>query len=174
MSNDYNFLRPNSFRMVIKNSPATSFTIQEANIPALMSDFANQTTPFIDTPHPFDKLYHGNLEVEFIVSESMQNYMEIRDWMVTIGFPNGYNDYKEITESLRGRKNSQDFLVSDISLIVLDSDNHELMVVDYLDAFPIQLGSIALNAKMANYNYVSVQATFAYRHNEIRIGEKRG
>lgn len=169
MAHNYNYLRPNSFRLVIKNSPAVSFTCQEADIPEITAEAAQQATSFIDIPHPYDKLYHGNFNVNFIISESLENYMEIRNWMEAIGFPSAHSDYEKMSDGQMPRKNSQDLLVSDLSLIVLDSDNHELMVVEYEDAFPIVLDRVSFNVKMDNYDYATCGVTFAYRFNRIIV-----
>jgi len=172
MSRNYNYLRPNSFRLVIKNSPAVSFTCQEADIPEITSQPAQQATSFVDIPHPYDKLFHGDFNINFIISENLENYMEIRNWMEAIGFPTDYNDYGKVSDEQVIRKNSQDLLVSDLSLIVLDSDNHELMVVEYEDAFPIVLGKVDFNTKMSNYDYATCGATFAYRFNRIIVKQR--
>ena len=170
--NSYNYLRPNSFRMSIQQAPSVSFTCQTAEIPGINSVPADQATPFISIPHAYDKIQYPPFGIEFIISESLDNYLEIFNWMRAIGFPEEYKDFLNmpgIQNENISRKNSQDFLMSDISLIALDSDNHTLMEVTYLDAFPVALGSIIFNTKVGEYNYLTASTNFAFRDLNINI-----
>ena len=48
---------------------------------------ASQYTPFVDVAVVGDKLQYDNFNMTFMVDESLQNYMEMYDWVKNIGFP---------------------------------------------------------------------------------------
>ena len=92
-----NYLRPNAFRFTIKEIPKAAFTCQSANLPALTLGSTTQPTPFLDIPHVGDKNSFGDFTIRFLISEDMSNYIELFDWLVALGFPNDYNQYRNFT-----------------------------------------------------------------------------
>ncbi len=89
-----NYLRPNAFRFTIKNLPSVAFTCQSANLPSLALGFAIQPSPFLDIPVVGDKNQFGDFTIRFLITEDMSNYIELYEWLVALGFPNDYNQYR--------------------------------------------------------------------------------
>jgi hypothetical protein len=94
----YDYLRPNAFRFSIKDLPRTSFTCQSANLPDMQLGFAVQTTPFVDIPTIGDKINFGEFTIRFLVAEDMSNYLELYRWILALGFPKDYNQFRAFTE----------------------------------------------------------------------------
>lgn len=163
----YNYLKPNSFRMVIQELPNVSFTCQTVSLPALLFGSANQPTPFIDLPRIGDKLIHDDLVVSFIVQEKMLNYIEIYNWMIGMGFPHDYDEFSAFIDT-RDKKffhkklDLEPKAYSDINISILDSDNTENINLQYKDCFPISLSRIDLDVKPRDIEYVIASVTFAY------------
>lgn len=168
----YNYLKPNAFRMLIKELPNVSFTCQSVNVPAIIAQSALQPTPFIDIPRFGDKLTHGDLVVSFILQEKFLNYIEIYNWLVAIGFPNNYDEF-----SLYTKERSNLFKIddqeakcqSDINISILNSDNTENVELIYRDCFPKSISDIQLDVRPQQVEYATATVTFAYKFFDIKI-----
>src|SRR4051812_15476237 len=110
-----NFLATHRFRVVLNRAPNVTYFVQEANLPGINMGNATQPTPFVDLPVPGDKLKFEDFTITFPVDEDMRNYKEIASWLVGLGFPKQYGQFKELYDSFEGPR-------SDISLMILDSD----------------------------------------------------
>ena len=77
--------------------PNVTYTCQSANLPALNLGAAMQQTPFVDIPHPGDKVFFGEFIIQFLINEDMSNYKELYDWIASIGVPSGGDQYGSLT-----------------------------------------------------------------------------
>ena len=95
-----NFLSPLGFVFNLKKTPATNFFVTRASLPGLNLAFAEVPTPFVKMPVPGEKIQFNDLSVTFKVDEDMRNWNEIFDWMVALGFPKSFDQYREIRQKL--------------------------------------------------------------------------
>jgi len=95
----YDYLRPNAFRFSLKDLPKVSFTCQSANLPDLQLGYAVQNTPFVDLPTVGDKINFGEFTIRFIVAEDMRNYLELYRWIIGLGFPKDYSQFKTSSDN---------------------------------------------------------------------------
>ena len=109
--NEINQLNVVSFETNFTRLPNVNFFCQRINIPSIGLGLASQATPFSDIPVLGDKLLFEQLTLNFIVSEDLSNYLEIYNWLISIGFPendtqfNLNNSNVEPTENLRSDMN---------------------------------------------------------------------
>ena len=66
-----------NFLLHCKHSIATGINLGDAIFP----------TPFKQIPIQGDDLTFDNLEITFLVDEKLENYRELHQWLVGIGFP---------------------------------------------------------------------------------------
>ena len=171
----YNFLRPNAFRFVIKDLPKVAYTCQSANLPSVQLGFANQPTPFVDIPVIGDKLVYGDFSIRFLISEDMSNYIELYDWLIAIGFPTDYTQYKSFTGERLNRfpfyKNSrgdtQALAYSDGTLTILDSNNVAKTNIIFKDMFPVSVEALDFEVTSTAVDYFVGIASFKYKSFEI-------
>lgn len=153
-----NFLNPHNFRFEIKRAPHVNFFIQKANIPSLMLATVKQPTVFHHIPHP-SKVDYGSFSITFKVDENFQNYLEIYDWMIALGFPDNFQQRAEIAantiESGLG-------LTSDMTLLIQDSHMQTNYEVTMLDAYPIAMSEVLLDTTDPDINYTTATASFAF------------
>ena len=79
-----NFLSPVGFRFSLTKifrQTKVDFFSNTANIPSLDLGVATQPTYLRDTPVPGDKITFGDFDLEFIVDEDFENYLEIHNWI---------------------------------------------------------------------------------------------
>jgi len=172
----YNYLRPNAFRFVIKDLPNVAYTCQSANLPSLQLGFAVQPTPFTDVPRIGDKLSYGEFTIRFLIAEDMSNYKELYEWMVAIGFPQNYEQYKAFTGERLNRfpfyksksGMSEVLAYSDGTLTILDSNNVAKTNIILKDLFPTSVEALDFDITSQTVDYFVGIASFKYTSFEIQ------
>ena len=176
LAKTYDYLRPNGFKFDIKDIPNTSFTCQSANLPQLSLGAAMQPTPFTDSPRIGDKLSFGELNIRFLISEDMSNYIELYNWLFALGFP---RDYNQFFDGVKNRPSRFPFKVnlqgqtevlaySDGTLTVLDSTNNPIVNIIYKNLFPVSLEGLDFEIASASVNYFTAIAVFKYETFEVQ------
>lgn len=150
-----NFFSPLEFRVAIKRLPNVEFFTQTTSIPSITTAPVIQPTRFNPVYRTPDSVTFANLDLAFIVDENMNNYMEIFNWMISYSFPENH-------EQFAGIKKSTDGLISDISVLIMNSKKNANIEVNYRNCFPISLGEVALNTTDADVTYPQVTVTFQY------------
>lgn len=159
----YNWLRPNGFRLVVKELPNVSFTCQVSNFPGLQAGSATQPTSFIDLPKIGDKLYHDDLQISFILDEDLANYTELYDWMIGITFPKDYQQFSLLKNRGATQTNDPESIAySDMTLSILDSNNNASIDLMFKDAFPVSLRPSTFNVKDDSVEYMLCDASFRF------------
>lgn len=170
-----NYLRPNGFRFTVKELPGVAYTCQSANLPALTLGFAVQPSPFLDIPVVGDKNSFGDFTIRFLISEDMNNYLQLFEWLVALGFPNDYNDYKAFTGSRLDRfpffkdsKGKTDAIAySDATLTILDSNNNPKTNILFKGLFPVSVEALDFDVTSSAVDYFIGIASFKYTTFEI-------
>lgn len=155
-----NFLSPLGFKFTIKKTPQTNYFVQSVNIPSISIGQIDIANPFIKFPIPSTQLQFGILGVQFKVDEDMKNYLEIYNWLIALGFPDSFDQYREIDNSA---PMSGDGIYSDCTLTVLSSAMNPNMEVTFIDAYPISIADLAFDSRDPDVTYLETTATFAYR-----------
>ena len=159
-----NYLKPNGFQFNIDTLPNVSFFCQAASIPNMSLATAYIPSPLVDFTVPGTNITYDELTVKFIVQENFQNYIELHDWMVGLGFPEERGQYKQFKQTRggteKGFSSSGDY--SDATLVVLDSDLNPSMEIKFMDCYPIALQGLEFDISDGNATYLTAQATFKY------------
>lgn len=158
-----NFLSPLGYKFVLSRAPNVEYFVQEVTLPGLNLGAAVQVTPFVNIPRPGDKLEFEQLNVTFRVNENLDNYIEIFNWMVALGRPEGFNQYTLSDLPYRSIDQQKDTVVSDISVTILTSAMNAN--IDFLmrDCFPVSLSNITMVSTASDVDYITATATFALR-----------
>jgi hypothetical protein len=171
----YDYLKPNGFRFVIKDLPNVSYTCQEVTLPTLNLGFVQIPTPNIDLKLPDLKPDFSDFSLSFIVSESMQNYTELFDWILAIsGFKeDAWTSFvnqriNRFPGATKDNKYSESLKYSDASLFILNSSNIPKVEVKFTELFPVTLSPLSFNTTVDNIQYLVCGATFKYRSFEIQ------
>jgi len=165
-----NYLRPNSFRFQIAKLPNVTYTCQSANLPTMQLGVANQETPFVDIPHPGDKVVFGEFTIRFLINEDMSNYKELYDWIDSIGVSRSGADYNKLTSRaqvwdaiLKADQYNYNSVFSDAALLVVDSNNNPIVRLNFQDLFPISIEGLDFDITTAGMEYFVGVATFRYK-----------
>ena len=178
------YASPIQFRFKCTKLPEVEFTCQTANIPGISLGGATQSTPLLDVPVPGDKLTFGSLDITFLVDENLNNYKEIHDWLLGLGFPQNYTQFQDLqTEGQDrfpgttrrtaniGRQPRAPLpecgIYSDATLTVLNSKNIAKTEIRFQNVYPTSLGGLSYDIKLADVDYLQAPVSFAYMYYEI-------
>lgn len=159
-----NYLRPNSFKFLIAKMPNVTYTCQSANLPALNLGAAMQQTPFVDIPHPGDKVFFGEFIIQFLINEDMSNYKELYDWIASIGVPSGGDQYGSLTYRANPyTPDKYNNAFSDASLLIIDSNNIPKVKLNFQDLWPTAIEGLNFDITSSGMEYFVGTATFRYK-----------
>ena len=86
--------------------------------------------------------------------------MELYNWIVALGKPKDFYEYKVIEEQ---PKYSGNGIYSDISVMILSNIKNPNWEVVYKDAFPISLSEINFDTTIeSDISYITATASFRY------------
>ena len=153
-----NFLSPLNFKFILKRAPNVNFFIQKINIPGLALPSIDVNNPLIRIPYAGDHILYNELQITYKIDEDLQNYLEIFNWLKSIG-KQEYSLYSSI------KKDSQlagGGLKSDIILMILNGTKEPNYSITFQDSFPIGISDVAFESDNADVNYLSVTVQFRY------------
>jgi hypothetical protein len=158
-----NFLSPIGFRFGIRKLPLVNWFLQSVSIPGITMNEAIQPTPFIDAYQPGEKLTYDPLTITFKVDEDMKNWSELQEWLVGIGNPRSFQEYKANLD-----KHGGEAIVSDGTLMIMNSNMNANFEIIFHDMFPTTISELALATTDSDITYVTATATFRYLNYEFR------
>ena len=169
LSGNLNFLSPIGFRFQLQRAPNVEYFCQAVTLPTLSINVAPQINAFVDIPRPGDKVAYGEFTMRFRIDEDMSNYLEIHDWIIALGHPEEFTQYKALNP-MTPEKRSEAFLnevYSDGSIIVLSSNNNANVRISFHNMFPLSLGTLSFDTTITEIEYLEAEVSFAYRKFDI-------
>lgn len=177
------YTSPTQFRFMINQLPKVQFFTQAANIPAISLGELVIPTPYKDIPIIGDKVTFENLSVQFIVDEHLENYSEIHNWLIGIGFPKDRQQFTTFRSTTSNTANSgsggnNDIgkvgnptadrpFYSDATLTILSNKNNPLVEVRFFDMFPVSLSGLDYTQVTTDVEYLTATVDFRYKLYEI-------
>jgi hypothetical protein len=155
-----NFLSPLGYKFVITRLPNVDYFCQSISFPTVTLNTATIPNPFQRIPVAGTELTYGTISVNFKIDEDLTNYKEIYNWMLALGFPESYEQYKALAE-----KSSVDSqrIRSDASLVILSSSKNPKHEVKFYDIFPVGLTGMKFDSTLSDVAYLEASAEFSYR-----------
>jgi hypothetical protein len=138
--------------------------VQAINVPDIIFGNVGIITPFVKLPIPGDQLQFGELNISFRVDEDMRSYTEIYDWLIALGYPDNFDQFKTVAPT-RDPLASPSSLgtYSDATLTILSSSMNPIIEVTFFDMFPINLTGLAFDTKMMDVEYIECTASMVYK-----------
>ena len=160
-----NMLSPTGFRFVLDRTPGINYFTYSVPIPTLTLGDYELATPFVALPYPGDKLRYEPLSLRFRVDEDLKNYLEIHNWLVSLGYPESFdNSAYQGTKSTSFKNNN---VFSDGSLLVMSSNQNPNLNISFEDMFPIALTELTFDASLTDIDYLEATVTFRYKAYKI-------
>jgi hypothetical protein len=160
-----NFLSPLGYKFTLSRAPAISYNVQSLRLPGIQLSNGETPTPFVPIPVT-GKISYNAFGVTFRLNEDMTDYLEIHNWMESLGSPVDFTGYKALEDAQVG---STDMLTSDINVSIMNSSMNPNIRIDFFDAFPIGIGDVEFNTVDTSVNYIECSVEFRYLRYEINI-----
>ena len=178
------YASPVQFRFKMTKLPLVEFFIQSANLPGISLGSAQQNTPLYDIPIPGDKITYSSLDLSFIVDENLNNYKEIHDWILGLGFPSNHTQFQDLqtagSDRFPGSTRStaatgtnvpqplnEGGIYSDATLTVLNSKNIAKTEIRFENLYPTSLGSLNYDVRATDVDYINASVSFNYMNYDI-------
>ena len=158
------YLKPNHFKFQIGKLPNITCTCQSAHLPMMSIGEATQETPFVDIPHPGDKVKFSDFSIRFLMNQDMSNYKELYDWLNSIGVSSSRTQYNSFAgKASVFAQDDYNNTLSDATLIVVDGSNNPVVRINFQDLFPIALEGLDFDITSPGMEYFVGVATFRYK-----------
>ena len=178
------YASPVQFRFKCSKLPTVEFFCQSANIPGISIGSASMPTGLKDIPIPGEKVSYQDLAISFLVDENLNNYKEIHDWIIALGFPQNHTQFADLQAAGADRYPgttsgavvpitntpvplAEGGTYSDATLTVLNSKNIAVTEIRFNNIFPTSLGSLSYDVKASDVNYLQASVDFSYMYYEI-------
>lgn len=172
----YDYVKPNGFRMSFHNLPKVSYFCQTANIPGFTMNPAMFPTPFHDLPISGDKGAFEQLRITFIIDAELRNFIELRNWITGIAFPDSNQQFIDLRNSgvnkplfKLNKFNEETGLYTDATLVVLTGKNNPYALLSFNDIFPIAISGMDFASTIGDIQYLVASATFEYKTYTVEI-----
>ena len=178
------YASPVQFRFKCTKLPLVEFFVQSVNLPGINLGSAQQTNPLYDIPLPGDKITYASLDLSFVVDENLNNYKEIHDWIVGLGFPSNHTQFQDLQASGSDRfpgstrstaatgtnvpqPLNEGGIYSDATLTVLNSKNIAKTEIRFENLYPTSLGSLNYDVRATDVDYINASVSFNYMNYDI-------
>lgn len=155
------FLPQTGFQFFLKRAPHLNFFMQHVEIPGVELGAATISSPLVDVHVPGEHMSFDELEVSFIVDEDLANYLEVHNWLRTLGRPEqmdqraALNDDKPGIDMVNG-------VYSDLTILIRNAKRNATFEVVFSDAFPTALSKIEFDSVDNDVQYIWASARFTY------------
>jgi len=175
------YASPTQFKFSIIKLPKVEYFCTAVNIPGITLEGSMvQPTPLKDIPVPGEKLNYEPLQMTFLVDENLENFQEIHGWLVGLGFPRDYSEFRNLVSSGNDRFPAKNQSVSteigkvkygaantggiysDATLTILTSKNNSQLEVRFRNLFPTGLTGLQYNQQAADVDYLTATVSFSY------------
>ena len=156
-----NMLSPIGFNFEIRRLPSMNFFVQSVTLPGATLGTIERPNPFRNIPIFGDKIDYSELEVTFKINEDMTNYLEVFNWITALGFPDNFDQFKELSDKPRF---SDERFYSDATLTILSSAMNPNIQVFITDLFPVSLSPIVMDTRGTDVEYIEASASFRFQN----------
>ena len=156
----HNNLTNNKFQFFIGRCPRVSYFCQRVNLPSLsFGTSANSNPTGIISRRPGTAYTYDDLQVGFVIDENMSNWLEVHNWIVSLGI--GYGNG---TENLNEHQK-----ISSAHLLILNSKYAPFIWVTFHNVYPTSISAIDFDSSLVDTDPVIAMATFSYTHYSVEV-----
>lgn len=163
-----NILSPLGFEFILQRTPNLVWTIQEVTLPGVTLGDSSIYYSGGRTSIPGDKLEYSELEISFIVDESLNNWREIYNWMRGLA-PSHLGD--DTNNQYATLKATDDKIVSDATLVLLTNSGNPNIIVEFKDVFPLSISNVPMKITDSSVEPVVSTVLFQYSYMNFRVVE---
>ena len=181
---ELDYADPSKFLFKCNKLPKVEFFTTQVNLPGVNLGDVVIPTPFKELPVQGHTLTFENLQLQFMVDEKLENYIELHQWLVGIGFPKSRNQFSSFrtrnanafpgepvvnTGSATTDSNAVGVqqMYSDATLTITSSKNNPTVEVRFSDIYPVSLSALQFDQQVGDTTYLTATVDFSYTLYEI-------
>ena len=153
LTTNKNFLSPVGFQFKVnaQQFPNVEYFCTAVTLPSISMSEATVPYKGVNIGMSGDRMTFDELAIRFNVTEDMDNYIEMFNWMHNVlGDPKG-ESYK-----------------FDSTLSILTSHNNVSKELSFKDCFPTSLSAIEFSTQQTDIEYLQADVSFKYTYFEIK------
>jgi hypothetical protein len=161
-TNSENYLYPTAFKFTIARLPGVTYHCQSANIPGVTVNAMSANNPRSGRTLkiPSQNLQFGDLDISFLIDETMTNWIELYNWMQALRVVNDWETVRPFTPNIAtGTLEAQ---LDTGTMVVLSSANNAVRTFRFNNMFPVELSSVSFNAAIEGAQTLTATAKFAF------------
>ena len=151
-----NPILPTYFQFSMKRCPHLTFFCQGANLPSVSLSVITQPTRFVNIPHAPGVPEFEDLNINFMVDEELNNWLEIYEWIRSTVHTDDYKEYEKAPNHY-----------TDATLTILNSAMNPKIRVEFYNLLPTSLSGLEFDSTTTNPEALIASATFRYTNYEI-------
>lgn len=162
-----NLLQPTKYLLTFSRIPNTQYFCQSVNIPGVSVGQTPINTPLHDYYVPGNKMEFSNLNVNFLIDESLESWKNVYDWMRSFAGPESI-EKRNALRALQADKSGKESNYCDATLTILSNLNNPILRVHFYYVFPLSLSDIMFDTRQSADDIMSADATFVYEYFDIK------
>lgn len=157
-----NPLDSNRYTFTIDKIPAVVYQLTDVTIPGLSLGSSPHPNPFNRYAIPGD-LSWRELSISYQVDEEMRSWKELYTWMVALGHPQNFEQYRALMQdSTFTHRPTDKNIYSDATLTIHTSAWNPILRIRFTDCWPFSIDNIPLSSQNSDTRYVKASAEFHY------------
>ena len=160
--NNTNLLQPTKYLLIFDRAGSVPYFCQAVNIPGVSVGQAPLNFPSATVYSPGNQMVFNNLNVTFLVDESLESWQGIYDWFRSFASPDGTDERNRKTQLQNEWKKQDKKQYSDATLTVLNNLNNPVIRVQFVNLFPVSLSDINFDTKQSADDIITADVTFVY------------
>ena len=145
-------LQVNKYKLTLHKYPYLEYFCQQVTLPGCSIPEFVQPSYFTAIKRPATTINYEDLTVTFLVTEDLQNWLQIYDWMTRI-VPT--RSFKEVIQP-------EAQIYTDITVNILSNKYNKVMDVEYKQCWPKSLSGITFDASTPDAANAVATVTFGY------------
>lgn len=159
-----NPLYEDKFKFILEDAKHVEFFCSSVNIPGVSASYIQQATPTGQFFVGGKKLHYEDLILTFRVSEDLENYKEIFNWLHGIHAPQDTDQFKEFNDKKLSVARKYN-IASDATLFSLTNASNGNIEFSFKNLFPFSLTGIQMNIEGKQ----TITATVGFRYDYYTI-----
>jgi hypothetical protein len=153
LTTNKNFLSPVGFQFRInaQEFPNLEYFCTAVTLPGVSLTESNVPYRGVNIAMTGDRMNFDELAIRFNITENMENYIEMFNWM----------------EKIINDPNAESFKY-DATLSILTSHNNVSKEITFKDCFPTSLSALEFSTQQTDIEYLQADAAFKYTYYEIK------
>ena len=166
----FDYAQNSQFRVSFPNYPKVEYFCSAITIPGISLTAVDRPTSLANIPMVGDTVTYENFDMTFLVDEKLENYREIYDWMINIGFPDNHAQFRsqERRDSGGMQRLGDRELYDDLMITVLSSKNNPVVRLRLYEAWPVQLGGLEYTQTETDVTYLTCDVSWAYMYYDFK------